>query len=69
VVSRRAYGIKDGDNRIITKQTKPKWSIDRLKGNNSNKDYWCHIWTPRWHKGRGVYVTIGLGWLAIYRGY
>ena len=31
--------------------------------------WWCHIWTPVWHKGRGPYITIGLGRVAFYRGY
>lgn len=31
--------------------------------------FWAHIWTPRWHEGRGPYITIGLGLVAIYRGY
>ena len=31
--------------------------------------FWCHLWTPMWHKGRGPYVTIGLGCVAVCRGY
>ncbi len=31
--------------------------------------FWAELWTPRWHEGRGPYVTIGLGLLAVYRGY
>jgi hypothetical protein len=31
--------------------------------------WWLHYWTPAWHKGRGPYVSIGLGFFAIYRGY
>jgi len=30
---------------------------------------WAHLWTPIWHEGRGPYVSIGLGIIAIYRGY
>lgn len=46
---------------------KAKWCIVNRK--EYKRKYWCHIWTPVWHKSRGVYVTIGLGWFAIYRGY
>ena len=31
--------------------------------------YWLHIWTPVWHEGRGPYVSVGLGRVALYRGY
>ena len=31
--------------------------------------FWAHWWTPVWHEGRGPYVSIGLGVVAIYRGY
>jgi len=30
---------------------------------------WLRLWTPTWHKGRGAYVTMGLGPLKITRGY
>ncbi len=26
-------------------------------------------WTPSWHKGRGPYISIGIGFLRIHRGY
>jgi len=39
------------------------WEIPR------GKRWWLHYWTPAWHKGRGPYLSIGLGWFAIYRGY
>ena len=32
-------------------------------------DFWLHLWTPSWHRGRGPYVSMGLGWLKVYRGY
>ncbi len=36
---------------------RPRWCmLDRNKLGYERK-YWCHIWTPKWHKGRGVYVT------------
>jgi len=31
--------------------------------------FWAHWWTPVWHKGRGPYVSIGLGLIRIARGY
>ncbi len=31
--------------------------------------FWVHAWTPTCHEGRGPYVSIGLGWVALYRGY
>ena len=31
--------------------------------------WWCYLWTPIWHEKRGPYVSIGLGYIAIYRGY
>lgn len=42
----------------------PKWSIRRIK-----RGLWFTLWTPIWHDGRGPYVSIGLGVIAIYRGY
>ena len=44
-------------------EPKPRWKVRFTRG------WWCHLWTPVWHQGRGPYVTIGLGVLAIYRGY
>jgi len=31
--------------------------------------FWNICWIPKWHKGRGPYISIGLGLFAIYRGY
>lgn len=31
--------------------------------------FWCHLWTPKWHNKRGPYISLGLGFFAIYRGY
>lgn len=31
--------------------------------------FWAHWWTPKWHEGRGFYLTLGLGIIRIYRGY
>jgi hypothetical protein len=33
------------------------------------KRFWFHFWTPKWHEGRGPYLSVGLGIVAIYRGY
>lgn len=41
----------------------PTWSIQRKRG------FWIHLWTPIWHNGRGPYVSIGLWFFAVYRGY
>ncbi|OGB61447.1 MAG: hypothetical protein A2Y94_13795 [Caldithrix sp. RBG_13_44_9] len=32
-------------------------------------DFWIHLWTPKWHKNRGPYISIGIGFIAIHRGY
>ena len=34
-----------------------------------HRGWWCCLWTPIWHKGRGPYVSIGLGFIAFHRGY
>ena len=44
-------------------QERDFWVVKR------NVGWWAHWWTPSWHKGRGPYVSIGLGPIAIYRGY
>jgi len=31
--------------------------------------FWICLWTPVWHKGRGPYISIGLGIFGFYRGY
>lgn len=48
---------------------KPKWGIHVLKGGWSPNRFWIDFWTPKWHCGRGPYLTVGLGLIAIYRGY
>lgn len=40
-----------------------RWTIRRKRG------FWCVMVTPAYHDGRGPYVSIGLGRIAIYRGY
>lgn len=56
-------GIRAMQRPFPADETQPKWAIRCSRG------FWCHLWTPIWHKGRGPYVTIGLGLFAIYRGY
>ena len=41
----------------------PRWFVRRARG------WWLHLWTPRWHEGRGPYLTVGLGVVALGRGY
>lgn len=31
--------------------------------------FWWHVFTPGWHADRGLYISIGLGLIAIFRGY
>lgn len=31
--------------------------------------WWLCLWTPSWHEGRGPYISLGLGFIAFYRGY
>lgn len=33
------------------------------------RDIWIHIWLPKWCKGRGYYISIGLWLFSIQRGY
>lgn len=40
------------------------WRVRRGGGR-----FWCEVWTPIWHQSRGPYVSIGLGFFAIGRGY
>ena len=47
---------------------KPEWSIRFLRGKDEGF-FWWNRWTPPWHDGRGPYISIGLGLIAIYRGY
>lgn len=47
----------------------PRWTIRKLGKPEGGRQFWAHWWTPIWHKGRGPYISIGLGVVAIYRGY
>ena len=44
-------------------ELRPGWGCRWQRG------WWCHLWTPTWHRGRGPYISIGLGVFTIYRGY
>lgn len=43
---------------------KPRWAV-----RFGRKGWWWLMWTPQWHEGRGPYISIGIGLVAIYRGY
>ncbi len=45
----------------------PGWRIRWLS--SGCHGWWWHWWTPKWHRGRGPYISIGCGLFAIYRGY
>lgn len=47
-----------------------RWSHGKVNyAVRRNSGWWCHLWTPVWHEGRGPYMSIGLGIVAFYRGY
>jgi hypothetical protein len=46
---------------------KVNWAIKFVKVGSPL--FWIHFWTPIWHRGRGPYLSMGIGPLAIYRGY
>ncbi len=31
--------------------------------------FWIHLFTPKWHEGRGFYLSIGFYFVRIFRGY
>jgi len=33
------------------------------------REPWMDLWTPSWNSGRGPYVSIGILFFSIYRGY
>ena len=43
------------------------WALRKLP--KKLRSFWYQKWLPKWHKGRGHYITIGLYFIAIYRGY
>jgi len=48
---------------------RPAWGIDKIPHGFRHFCFWVDMWTPSWHEGRGPYVSIGLGWIVISRGY
>ena len=49
------------------KYRKARWSVRWLR--KPYRKFWWNIALPPYHDGRGPYVTIGLWFFAIYRGY
>lgn len=47
----------------------PGWAVKCQIGWRPGPRWWGVWFTPEWHKGRGPYVSIGLGIIAVYRGY
>lgn len=46
------------------------WGVNfRMSWDSKRMGAWFHWWTPVWHKGRGPYITMGLGPLRLMRGY
>jgi len=43
--------------------------LDPIKYPSVESHFWMNIWTPTNHVGRGPYITIGLRFFAIHRGY
>jgi hypothetical protein len=41
-----------------------KWDLKK-----GCRGFWVKAWTPAWHEGRGPYVSIGLWFFAVGRGY
>lgn len=33
------------------------------------RKFWFHKWLPTWHDGRGYYISIGLYFIGLYKGY
>ena len=54
-----------GLRRMKFKHGKVKYAV-RFK---PYKRAWVECWTPVWHEGRGPYLSIGLWFIAFFRGY
>ena len=61
-ISRKSF--IDGIKAMTRKHDKVNYGIDFGKFG-----FWIHLWTPKWHKGRGPYISIGLGVIRFIRGY
>lgn len=45
-------------------EPQPGWSVCFIP-----MKVWAIWWTPIWHEGRGPYISVGLLFFAVYRGY
>ena len=45
---------------------KPKYWTVKFR---TIQEPWICLWTPSWHNKRGPYVSIGILFIAVYRGY
>ncbi|KKM59285.1 hypothetical protein LCGC14_1548270 [marine sediment metagenome] len=54
-----------GITRMKYPHEKVNYSLSIIK----RPGFWIHLWTPKWHDGRGPYITIGLGYIRFIRGY
>jgi len=53
-----------------TDHDKKYWCIDKQpKRGFENRRFWFHLWLSKGHEGRGPYLTIGLWFIRIMRGY
>jgi len=34
-----------------------------------HRKFWIEAWTPIWHEGRGPYISIGIYFISLFRGY
>lgn len=70
---------KDGGGYMLTtrrginyafKVQRPRYSWQyRHQSSFRHSLVWWSVWLPRWHDGRGKYVSIGLGFVSLFRGY
>jgi hypothetical protein len=52
---------------MLRKVGRVNYSVKRIRLRSAG--FWFHWWTPVWSEGRGPYISIGLGVIALYRGY
>jgi len=62
-----AFGYKDKDG--IHFGIKTKRGVCYAVRIYAFKRVWFEAWKPSFHNGRGFYITIGLFFIAFYRGY
>ena len=50
-----------------------KWKHEKvnykLEFSWKHRGFWIHLWTPKWHRDRGPYISIGLYVIRFIRGY